>query len=179
MTDPVQNVRGAGRDASGYWLLCKRHEHGHFKIFDRVGASRTCFELTSTDFALLLDGIDLRGARRGMPALLTGPFVQASRDRPREVHRGLAGQAVDDASLGDRIAHALGVGGGAALIAPSTSTRGAHPAQMDRPDAYGNPALWASARCARWSLPEQRASVRVDAARTSRSRPGGRGRLAI
>lgn len=51
-------------DASGYWLLCKRLEHGHFKIFDRVGASRTSFELTSTDFALLLDGIDLRGARR-------------------------------------------------------------------------------------------------------------------
>jgi transposase len=51
-------------DASGYWLLCKRLENGHFKIFDRVGASRTSFELTSTEFALLLDGIDLRGARR-------------------------------------------------------------------------------------------------------------------
>jgi len=51
-------------DASGYWLLCKRLEYGHFAIFDRVGASRTSFELTSTDFALLLDGIDLRGARR-------------------------------------------------------------------------------------------------------------------
>lgn len=53
-------------DASGYWLLCKRLEHGRFQIFDRVGASRTTFELTSTDFALLLDGIDLRGARRRM-----------------------------------------------------------------------------------------------------------------
>lgn len=51
-------------DASGYWLLCKRLEHGRFQIFDRVGASRTSFELASTDFALLLDGIDLRGARR-------------------------------------------------------------------------------------------------------------------
>jgi len=51
-------------DASGYWLLCKRLEHGRFAIFDRVGASRTSFELASTDFALLLDGIDLRGARR-------------------------------------------------------------------------------------------------------------------
>ncbi len=51
-------------DASGYWLLCKRLEHGRFQIFDRVGASRTSFELSSTDFALLLDGIDLRGARR-------------------------------------------------------------------------------------------------------------------
>ena len=51
-------------DASGYWLLCKRLEHGRFAIFDRVGLSRTSFELASTDFALLLDGIDLRGARR-------------------------------------------------------------------------------------------------------------------
>lgn len=51
-------------DGSGYWLLSKRLEHGHFKIFDRVGASRTSFELSSTDFALLVDGIDLRGARR-------------------------------------------------------------------------------------------------------------------
>jgi transposase len=51
-------------DGSGYWLLCKRLEHGRFAIFDRVGASRTSFELSSIDFALLLDGIDLRGARR-------------------------------------------------------------------------------------------------------------------
>lgn len=51
-------------DGSGYWLLCKRLEHGRFKIFDRISASRTSFELSSIDLALLLDGIDLRGARR-------------------------------------------------------------------------------------------------------------------
>ena len=51
-------------DASGYWLLCKRLEHGHFHVFDRVGASSTSFEMSSTDFALVLDGIDLRGAHR-------------------------------------------------------------------------------------------------------------------
>lgn len=51
-------------DGSGYWMLVKRLEHGRFAIFDRVGTSRTSFELTSTDLALLLDGIDLRGARR-------------------------------------------------------------------------------------------------------------------
>lgn len=51
-------------DGSGYWILSKRLEHGRFQIFDRVGASRTAFELCSTDLALLLDGIDLRGARR-------------------------------------------------------------------------------------------------------------------
>jgi transposase len=51
-------------DGSGYWMLVKRLEHGQFKIFDRVGESRTSFELSNTDLALLLDGIDLRGARR-------------------------------------------------------------------------------------------------------------------
>lgn len=51
-------------DGSGYWMLMKRIEHGRFQIFDRVSTSRTTFELTSTDFTLLLDGIDLRGARR-------------------------------------------------------------------------------------------------------------------
>jgi len=51
-------------DGSGYWMLVKRLEHGRFTIFDRVGESRTSFELSNTDLALLLDGIDLRGARR-------------------------------------------------------------------------------------------------------------------
>jgi transposase len=51
-------------DGSGYWLLVKRLEHGRFAIFDRVGASRTSFEMSNTDLALLLDGVDLRGARR-------------------------------------------------------------------------------------------------------------------
>ncbi len=51
-------------DGSGYWLLVKRLEPGRFAIFDRVGASRTSFELSNTDLALLLDGVDLRGARR-------------------------------------------------------------------------------------------------------------------
>ena len=57
-------MNGLVWDGSGYWLLCKRLEHGRFKIFDRVGLSRTSFELASTDFALLMDGIDLRGSKR-------------------------------------------------------------------------------------------------------------------
>jgi transposase len=51
-------------DRFGYWVLYKRLEHGRFQVFDRVGAWRHAFELTSTDLALLMDGIDLRGARR-------------------------------------------------------------------------------------------------------------------
>jgi transposase len=51
-------------DGSGYWLLCKRLEHGRFKKIDSAAASRVAIEQTSTDFALLMDGIDLRGARR-------------------------------------------------------------------------------------------------------------------
>jgi len=51
-------------DGSGYWLLAKRLEHGRFNVFDRASSARSSFELSSTDFALLIDGIDLRGARR-------------------------------------------------------------------------------------------------------------------
>ena len=51
-------------DGSGYWLLYKRLEHGRFQIFDRATNRAGAFELTSTELALLLDGIDLRGSRR-------------------------------------------------------------------------------------------------------------------
>jgi len=51
-------------DGSGYWVLYKRLEHGRFQVFDRMTVKRGAFELSSTDLALLLDGIDLRGARR-------------------------------------------------------------------------------------------------------------------
>lgn len=51
-------------DGSGYWVLYKRLEHGRFQIFDRATAKSGAFELSSTDLALLLDGIDLRGSRR-------------------------------------------------------------------------------------------------------------------
>jgi len=51
-------------ESSGFWLLYKRMEIGRFKIFDRVSASTSHFELSSTELALLLDGIDLRGSTR-------------------------------------------------------------------------------------------------------------------
>ena len=51
-------------DQSGYWLLYKRLEHGRFKVFDQVSGKATSFEMNAKDLALLLDGIDLRGARR-------------------------------------------------------------------------------------------------------------------
>jgi transposase len=51
-------------DGSGYWVLSKRLEHGRFQVFDRVSEKDGAFVLSSTDLALLLDGIDLRGSRR-------------------------------------------------------------------------------------------------------------------
>jgi len=51
-------------DGSGYWVLYKRLEQGRFQVFDRVSEAEGAYELSSTDLALLLDGIDLRGARR-------------------------------------------------------------------------------------------------------------------
>jgi len=51
-------------DGSGYWVLYKRLEHGRYQVFDRVSEKDGAYELPSTDLALLLDGIDLRGAKR-------------------------------------------------------------------------------------------------------------------
>jgi transposase len=51
-------------DRSGYCLLAKRLEHGQFRVFDRASGSKGAFEVTASELALLLDGIDLRGARR-------------------------------------------------------------------------------------------------------------------
>ena len=51
-------------DQSGYWLLYKRLERGRFKVFDQASDKPKSFEMNAKDLALLLDGIDLRGARR-------------------------------------------------------------------------------------------------------------------
>lgn len=51
-------------DRSGYWIFYKRLEHGRFRVFDRAAGSRHAFELRAHELALLLEGIDLRGARR-------------------------------------------------------------------------------------------------------------------
>jgi hypothetical protein len=53
-------------DRYGYWMLVRRLEHGRFQVFDGVGCARGAFEITSTELALLLDGIDLGGVRRGL-----------------------------------------------------------------------------------------------------------------
>lgn len=50
-------------DRSGYCLLAKRLEHGQFRIYDRAGEGGG-YEVAASDLALLLEGIDLRGARR-------------------------------------------------------------------------------------------------------------------
>ena len=51
-------------DRSGYCLLAKRLEHGLFRVFDRSGGKAGAFEVSAGDLALILEGIDLRGARR-------------------------------------------------------------------------------------------------------------------
>ena len=51
-------------DRSGYSLLCKRLEHGRFKVFDRAEGRRESFEVNASELTLLLEGIDLRDARR-------------------------------------------------------------------------------------------------------------------
>lgn len=51
-------------EPSGYWLLAKRLEKGRFQVFDNAGGNDSRYEIAASDLALLLDGIDLRGARR-------------------------------------------------------------------------------------------------------------------
>ena len=51
-------------DRSGYLLLAKRLEHGRLRIYDRAEGGKQSFELSASELILLLEGIDLRGARR-------------------------------------------------------------------------------------------------------------------
>lgn len=51
-------------DRSGYFLLYKRLEVGRFHLLERRGRKAEVLELTAAELALLLEGIDLRGAKR-------------------------------------------------------------------------------------------------------------------
>ena len=51
-------------DRSGYCLLAKRLEHGQFRVFDRADGTTGAFEMQASELALILEGIDLRGAKR-------------------------------------------------------------------------------------------------------------------
>lgn len=51
-------------DRSGYWLLGKRLEQGRFSVFDQANGNDGSFAMTASDLMLILDGIDLRNARR-------------------------------------------------------------------------------------------------------------------
>ena len=51
-------------DRSGYCLLAKRLEHGQFGFYDRVSDAPARYEVSASELSLLLEGIDLRGAKR-------------------------------------------------------------------------------------------------------------------
>jgi len=51
-------------DRCGYCLLAKRLEHGRFRVFDRADGTAGGFEMSASELALILEGIDLRGAKR-------------------------------------------------------------------------------------------------------------------
>ncbi len=57
-------MKALDRESSGYWVLAKRLDQGRFQIFDRVSEHDARFEISIGELALLLDGIDLRGASR-------------------------------------------------------------------------------------------------------------------
>lgn len=62
-------------ESSGYWVLSKRLDGGRFQVFDRACGSVNSFELTSSELALLVDGIDLRGAKRQRVAHEVGTLL--------------------------------------------------------------------------------------------------------
>lgn len=49
-------------DRSGFWLFAKRLESGTFAEL-RAASGDSCFELSSRDLILLLEGIELRDVR--------------------------------------------------------------------------------------------------------------------
>ncbi len=51
-------------DRSGYLLLCKRLERGTFSFGDSKDGDASCYTMSSSELALILEGIDLRGAKR-------------------------------------------------------------------------------------------------------------------
>ena len=52
-------------DRSGFWLLLKRLEAGRFKLPAlKENESTRTLKITASELALVLEGIDLRGARR-------------------------------------------------------------------------------------------------------------------
>jgi len=51
-------------DRSGYCLLAKRLERGRFHLYDQAAGRATSYELSASELALLLEGIDLRRAGR-------------------------------------------------------------------------------------------------------------------
>ena len=51
-------------EQSGYWMLYKRLESGQFQIFDQADGNEGSFSCKASDMMLLLEGIDLRRAKR-------------------------------------------------------------------------------------------------------------------
>ena len=51
-------------ERSGFWLLFKRLERGRFRLPTTPAAGANHLELEASELALMLDGIDLRGAKR-------------------------------------------------------------------------------------------------------------------
>ncbi len=49
---------------SGFWLLYKRLEKGCFKLPRQAGAGSQHIQVDATELAIMLEGIDLRGAKR-------------------------------------------------------------------------------------------------------------------
>lgn len=68
-------------DRTGYAILGKKLARGRFHLAREIAAGATCVEIESAELALMLEGIDLRGAvrrTRWRPAELGNRAAQSS-----------------------------------------------------------------------------------------------------
>lgn len=65
-------------DRTGWCILSKRLASGRFRLAELVQSEQACVEMDSAELGLILEGIDLAGARRRRRFRLVPPLARAS-----------------------------------------------------------------------------------------------------
>ena len=65
-------------DRSGWCIISKRLARGHFRLAELVRSDTPCVEIDSAELTLIMEGIDLAGAKRQRRFRLVPPLAEAS-----------------------------------------------------------------------------------------------------
>ena len=65
-------------DRSGWCIISKRLARGHFRLAELVRSDTPCVEIDSAELSLIMEGIDLAGAKRQRRFRLVPPLAEAS-----------------------------------------------------------------------------------------------------